>query len=82
MEYQPNKEALKALSFTKNPAWDVVMEVINTMTQQEVAVVISQDISPEKRTHSAGRADALVDLNNYLTQLRELAIKEREPVVD
>jgi hypothetical protein len=82
MDYVPSKETIAALSFTKNPAWDVVMEVIHVMTQQEIALVISQDISEEKRTHSAGRADALVDLSNYLTQLRETATKNREPVVD
>jgi aromatic ring-opening dioxygenase LigB subunit len=82
MNYTPNAEAIKALGFTQNAAWDVVIEVINVMIQQEVAIAIAQDISPDKRTHTAGRADALVDLNNYLTELRKTAVERHQRVVD
>ena len=82
MYYVPNKEAIKSLSFSKNPAWDVAMEVLNVMIQQEVANVISPDLTPEKRAHAAGRADSLVDYSNYLAEMRKEALETHRPSVD
>lgn len=80
MQFIPNEESLKALSFVKNPAWDLVMEVLNTHIQAEVALAISSDVTQEKRAHSCGRAESLVDLQNYLIAMRQEALDAQKPL--
>lgn len=72
--YVPNEETIKHLAFTKSPVWDFVIEVINLSVQGEVSIAISQDMTAERRAHAAGRAESLVDLQNYLNSVRQEAL--------
>lgn len=79
-QYQPSEDTLKALAFNKSPIWDFVVEVLNASMQAEVAVAISQDMTAEKRAHAAGRAEALVDFQNYLAECRQEALNKHKKV--
>lgn len=79
--YQPNEETLRHMAFQKSHIWDFLMEVINVSVQAEVSIAISQDMTAEKRAHAAGRAESLVDLQNYLTEVRQEALdKHTQPM--
>lgn len=79
-QFVPNEESLKALSFVKNPAWDLVMEVLNRHIEAEVSIAIAQDTTGERRVHASGRADSLVDFQNYLLTMRQEALDAQKPL--
>ena len=80
LKYTVSDEAVRALSFTKNPAWDFIQEVLTANIQNEVAIAISSGISPEARAHAAGRADSLVDFQNYINDCRQIAVDKTKSV--
>lgn len=80
LKYNVSEDAIRALTFTKNPAWDFVQEVLNANIQNEVAVAISSGLSPEARAHAAGRAESLVDFQNYINDCRQAAIEKTQRI--
>jgi hypothetical protein len=70
------------MAFTKSHIWDFVMESLNISIQAEVAIAISQDLTNEKRSHTAGRAESLVDLQNYLMAVRQESLNKHTKVMD
>jgi hypothetical protein len=79
-QYQPSEDTIKALAFNKSPIWDFVVEVLNASVQAEVSIAISQELTAERRAHAAGRAEAMVDLQNYLAQCRQEAVEKHQKV--
>ena len=69
-----------------NALWDETCNLLNSLQEQEMLVLISRDTRGEDRVHAAGRVDGinlvLSTLNYYREEARKLnGLTEKETLV-
>lgn len=62
-------EALRGAG--ESPLWRVVLDVIEGSAEVEVEIALSENLSPDQRTHASGRASSLRALHRVLGELQE-----------
>jgi len=59
---------LSHFQFDTNPLWDDVLKRLKDMVEVEISEALTQDISPEARSHQCGRAESLTDFRYSLIE--------------
>jgi hypothetical protein len=82
LEFQATEDTLRKLGFKgTNEAFEAVLALLDIFISIETVSAIGAELSSERRHHSCGRVEALIDYKAYLIDARTQAIRKNAPDV-
>tara|TARA_Y100001973_G_C5134970_1_gene299812 strand:+ start:626 stop:853 length:228 start_codon:yes stop_codon:yes gene_type:complete len=60
---------------TAEDQWMAIMAILDQAAEAEIGFICGSGVTPEERTHSAGRLDALLSTKKLLEDEKENSIK-------